>query len=383
MNELSILAVNIDDAQLKPLREKLASHICMCYGMKALHKKAQRYNVKESLSVIPDIVSGFWGRLSTWGLVPQYYAYLYRIKTLDWIFANRIAKDNSKIIYTSSLFNRTISKAKKAGKIVVISAGNSEATREYNRIRHEYDLFNIKHRYIYGDKRFCDSRLKGLAQADFVITISEVSRKTYSDAGCDMSKFKLIPLTGTDFPIHYEAPKKDRKKAFISTAFHNFVKGTQRLLLAWQKADIESVPLVIVGRQCEDIQEFVRKYGPFKNVQFLGYVKGSLQDFYREYDAVGVLMSLSEGAVRTTPELMSFGFPMIVSPDATCDLVEDGRNGFVVDPFDDKLLVERLRWFAEDWNRVNQLREDVLSSVSNRTMRDFSLDVADYLEELM
>ena len=139
--------------------------------------------------------------------------------------------------------------------------------------------------------------------------------------------------------------------------------------------------MVIVGQLCEDMQEFIDKNGPFDNVQFMGYIRGDLADFYKRYDAVGVLMSFSEGAVRTTPELMSFGFPMIVSPDATCDIVKDGYNGFIVNSTDEDRLVERLQYFAADWNRVHSLRDNVLNSIAHRTVKDFSIEVADYLME--
>ena len=94
-------------------------------------------------------------------------------------------------------------------------------------------------------------------------------------------------------------------------------------------------------------------------------------------------MSLSEGAVRVTPEMMSFGFPMIVSPDATCDLVIDGYNGRIVDPFDGDGLVKALRYFADDWNRVYALRQNVLDSVRKRTTKDFSEELGEYLLSLL
>ena len=73
------------------------------------------------------------------------------------------------------------------------------------------------------------------------------------------------------------------------------------------------------------MKEFIKTYGPFQNVRYVGF-QGDLRSWYQDYDAVGVLMSLSEGAGRTTPEMMSFGFPMITSPDATCDIVKDGET---------------------------------------------------------
>jgi len=79
---------------------------------------------------------------------------------------------------------------------------------------------------------------------------------------------------------------------------------------------------------------------------------------------------------------MSFGFPMVVSKDATCDVVRDGENGFVVDYFDEMAIASRLVWFAEDWERVHAMRECVLKSVSWRTIKDYADEVAEYLISL-
>ena len=74
--------------------------------------------------------------------------------------------------------------------------------------------------------------MKSYSIADSIITISKVSNQTYVDAGYDINKFHLIPLTGTDLPSQPIDAIKGKKRAFISTAFHNFIKGTHRLLLA-------------------------------------------------------------------------------------------------------------------------------------------------------
>lgn len=309
--------------------------------------------------------------------LPDYYVYFYRHHMTDYLYSKKIKDDKSSIIFCSVLNQKMILNAKSAGKIVVVEAGNSEPEREYQKIIREYDKFKIKRRYIYGDSRYKNICKTGLENADWIITISEVSKKTYIDAGYDMNKFKTIYLTGTDFPIR-TIPNRGGRKAFISTAFHSFIKGTHRLLLAWRKANINNIPLIIVGRLCDDMKEFIKTYGPFQNVRYVGF-QGDLRSWYQDYDAVGVLMSLSEGAVRTTPEMMSFGFPMITSPDATCDIVKDGENGYIIESDNENGLAERLRWFAEDWDRVHAMRANVLMSVSRRTVSDYSCELAQFM----
>ena len=380
MNKISILTLDCYGAQIRPMRERLGECLCRCYWMATPSQKRDNMDEKLVLSSIPFFIVKGVELLTKFHLVPKYYMYFYKMLAMDYLFAKSVANDDSRIVYANPFFYRTIFMSKKKGKTVVVFAGNSEPEREYQRIVKEYKFYNIHHQYIYGDRRFKDRVKQSYVLADSVISISQVSWETYERAHYDMRKFRLIPLTGTDFKVRPYDYFEGKSRAFISTAFHNFIKGTHRLLLAWQQAQIKDIPLIIVGRVCEDLQEFVKKYGPFENVIFVGHQK--VEDFYSTRDAVGVLLSLSEGAGRVTPELMSFGFPMITSPDATCDLVEDGINGFVVSPYDIEMIAEKLKYFADDWKRVYEFRANVLNTVKKRTVKQYAEEVSDYLLSL-
>ncbi len=381
MNEISILFDNIDNPQLVPLREDLKDNVCAIYSAAQPHS-SKVYEANVHLSSLPDRIGGIMGRLAQYHLVPAYWAYWYKKRTLDLIFARKIARDGSSILYTSSLFKTSIKEAKRAGKRIVIREGNSEAKREYERIMAEYNAFGIKSKYVYGDKRFRDCRLECAQNADYVIAITEVSRQTFERAGYDMNRFRLIPSNGTNWPIRINETNSGKQRAFICTAFHNFIKGTHRLLLAWKRAQIEDIPLIIVGRICDDMVEFINKFGPFENVVFMGH-QSNLIELYAKYDAVGILLSLSEGAGRVTPEMMSFGFPMITSPDASCDIVKDSFNGFIVEPTDEDAISQKLLYFAHNWERVHDMRNNVLNSVGNWTVKEHSLAIAKYLRSLI
>lgn len=367
-----------------PMVKKLGNKIYKCYGLgfPRGYKIIDEPIEKMVMSRIPDITSRHIVLpLSEIFMFPRYYSYLWKIRLFDIMFAKRIADDKSKILFTSPLLEKTIMRAKKNGKIVVLEAGNSEPNREHERVISEYSKYGIAHKYIYGDPIYKNICLNTFNMADYIISISQVSLKTYIDAGYDKSKFKLISLAGTNFIIQQPSIVANRKRAFISTAYHSFIKGTHRLLLAWKKANIKNVPLLIVGNLCEDMEEFIEKYGPFENVVYVGH-RNDLDEWYKQYDAVGVLLSLSEGAVRVTPEMMSFGFPMITSLDASCDIVKDGKNGFIVNYDDEDKLIEKLTYFANNWNRVHELIPNVIDSVKNRSLTDYSLEVSDFLETL-
>lgn len=311
---------------------------------------------------------------------PIYYAYQWQGQLLDAMVALKLKKDSSDILFTRCNMTRCINEAKNQGKELVILASSSEPIRQYMRYMQEIDLFDIKASSIYGNKMFADIAEYGYRQADHIVTISEISNQTFLTKGYAPNLLKMIPLTGSSFKTH-EDEVKGKRRAFISTAMHSMLKGTHRLLRAWRKANIKSIPLIIVGGLHQDMQEFIQKYGPFENVIFKGFCD-NLEEFYKEYDAVGILMSFSEGAVRTTPELMSYGFPMIVSPDATCDIVKNEQVGYVIEPTDEDALAERLMWFAEDWSRVYRMRQNVFEVVKQRKSCDFGVELAEYLMKL-
>ena len=364
-----------------PMIEKIGDRVENVYGIRSFKDKNDN---KPNMVVtwIPSLVS--WHivkRLQKIFKYPAYYTYLSNVFCFDLIMAKRIARDNSEILFTSPLLKNTVKCAKQAGKIVVVEAGNSEPEREYKRVSEDYLKYKINNKYIYGDPIYKNICKENFENADFIISISKVSLNTYRESGYDLKKFKLISLAGTDFEKQKEIITGRRKRAFITTAFHSFIKGTHRLLLAWRKAEIRDIPLIIVGNLCEDIKQFIDENGPFDNVIFVG-PQSNLAEWYLDYDAVGILLSLSEGAGRVVPEMMSFGFPMITSMDASCDLVKNNENGFVVDVFNENDIIDKLRYFAEDWDRVKQMRKTVLQSVSKRSIRDFSIELADFLSGL-
>ena len=386
MKEISI-AINDSYSNSKYLSmvKLLGEHLCKAYGsgFPRKYKVTDEPIDKMYLQKIASRINGYLIRpMSKIFNYPYYYGFLSNVLISDLIYAKKVSNDSSKIVFSSPLFPKTVERAKKHGKYIVLEAGNSEPEREHRRIVKEYEKFNITHKYIYGDSIFKNICLKNMVLADCLIVKTKVSEKTYLEAGFDKGKLYLLPQTGTSFPIQNIEFNSNKPKAFVTTAFHNFIKGTHRLLNAWKKAKINDIPLIVVGRLCEDMLEFVNKYGPFDNVKFVGH-KSDLKDYYKQFDAVGVLMSLSEGAGKTTPEQMSFGFPMIVSPDATCDLVIDGYNGFIVESTNEEEIAERLRYFAEDWSRVDDFKENVIASVNHRTMQDWSIELGNYLLSLI
>lgn len=92
-----------------------------------------------------------------------------------------------------------------------------------------------------------------------------------------------------------------------------------------------------------------RSLGLERRVTFLGNVPHERIPLYIRAADVFVLNSRYEGLSHTLLEVLTLGTPIIASD--VCgnpEVVEDGVNGFLVDPFDSRALAARLRTLLED-----------------------------------
>lgn len=389
MNKVSV-AFNIsfsapfDRAAYLPLLLELGEHLenCYCQGFARGYKPNEEPIEKMSTTKIPSRVKRYiFDNLCKVLKIPLETSYFWQCKLFDYLVARKLKNDSSDVLILHGNMRRSIDIAKKMGKKIVVLADMSEPKRQYKEYVKEKKEFNIGAYNSYGDSKFMELYNDSLMRADYIVTISNLSNKTYIDAGYSPDKLKMIPLMNSSFTCRNDSIKRDKKRAFICTANHSLLKGTHRLLSAWKKAKISDVPLIIIGRIYADMKEYINKYGPFENVIFEGF-RNDLEEYYDSYDAVGILLSFSEAAVRTTAEMIKKGFPMIVSPDATCDLVKNGYNGFIVNPRNEEGIVSKLRWFNENWIRTIEMRPHVLASVKEETIENYGRNIAKFLISL-
>lgn len=104
------------------------------------------------------------------------------------------------------------------------------------------------------------------------------------------------------------------------------------------------------GDQAGRLTQLARELGIASLVRFLGFVPhDTLPQYYGMAD-VFVLPSLVETQGLVAMEAMRFSKPVIVTRSIVSaqELVEDGKNGFIVDPDSVTELADRLRLLADD-----------------------------------
>ncbi|MDX3775785.1 glycosyltransferase family 4 protein, partial [Chromatiaceae bacterium AAb-1] len=237
--------------------------------------------------------------------------------------------------------------------------------------------YDIKYRHIFSSNYVVRSSSKSFELASKIVLFSNASKNSFLKRGFEKDRICVInPGKPREFDNSFS---EDKKYAFVSTAFHSLIKGTHKLLLAWREANIVDIPLIIVGELHEDMKEFLAKYGPFDNVQFVGSQK--IDNFYKQYNAVGILCSLSEGSPRAVLEYMANSFPVIVSPVATCDLVKHGENGFIADSVAE--IINALRTFSDNRELFRGMGESALSSINALPQQHYAEELVALFRELL
>jgi glycosyltransferase involved in cell wall biosynthesis len=108
-------------------------------------------------------------------------------------------------------------------------------------------------------------------------------------------------------------------------------KGLPWLLEAWERAGIEG-RLLLAGLIDDDVKTRYSRILARHDVCELGYVE-NIAGVYRSAD-IFCFPSWEEGGPLVTIEAMACGLPCIVTPMGGAGLVEDSRNGIIVQPGD-------------------------------------------------
>ena len=149
-------------------------------------------------------------------------------------------------------------------------------------------------------------------------------------------------------------------------------KGVQYLLKAFSlvNKDFKNVELLIVGDGYyrDQLLSIVRKNN-IENVSFRGFAQiTQLTKFYFVADVL-VLPSLYEPWGLVINEAMNFGLPIITTEGvgAAGELVQDGKNGYIVKPGDVTSLYIALRKIIRDYKLAIKLGKESLKMIRFHT----------------
>ena len=177
----------------------------------------------------------------------------------------------------------------------------------------------------------------------------------------------------------FQLPTSNSRLRFIFAGQCAVRKGVPVLLEAWRKAGLKDAQLELVG-SWQMSRDKLKSLPP--NVAFTGAVaRDAMRERYRAAD-VFVLPSFFEGLPLTLLEAMACGLPFA----ATEVLADTGlvaeTTGRLVTAGDQDALVETLRWFAANRDRIPEMKIAARAAAERFTWENYRRCVSNAVADL-
>ncbi len=150
-------------------------------------------------------------------------------------------------------------------------------------------------------------------------------------------------------------------------------KGIKTLLEACailKKQGYSDYTLLIVGKgdQQDELEAFVKEQDFPDQVNWVGWVDyGSLGAYFQQAD-IFVFPTFEDVWGMVVPEAMVFGKPILCSNGAaSCELVVEGKNGYIFDPINAQELSEKMRIFIDNPDLIESMGERSRQLISQKT----------------
>jgi glycosyltransferase involved in cell wall biosynthesis len=223
-----------------------------------------------------------------------------------------------------------------------------------------------------------------IALADHVLTVSELARQTYLEAGVPPEKVHAVPL-GADLGLFSpDGWEKTGDFTFLFSGATIHRKGFDLLLEAFDRARAAhpGVRLRLAGPR-GDSAHLLDRRGP-EGIDALGALpQPELAAELRRADAL-VLPSRNDSYGMVVAEALASGTPVLVSEMVGAkDLVTEGKTGWIVPVGDAGTLAERMAWCAGHPREVRAMAADCRRAAETATWPAYHRRFAELLESIL
>ncbi len=292
------------------------------------------------------LVPQVWGERAFYELIPLWKAWLKLQKFPDFNVVQTITG------YGTELFDV----AEKTGALKVADCANSHPTTLFGYWQRECDL------WCPGESlpipRWMFARMnRELERADLILCPSDFVRDTMVTNGIPGKKCFVNPF-GADSSVFQPRKIVPKKPRFISVGTICVRKGYQYLFRAFEqvKKALPDAELICVGDYKTDFRlEKPKWMGTFTHYPCLNHSK--MAKLLTTCSAF-VFPSLEEGFARVLSEAMAAGLPIIASYESgATTLVQDGIEGFIVQPRNPPQIAEAMIKLGQDQNLNQRMGE--------------------------
>jgi glycosyltransferase involved in cell wall biosynthesis len=214
-----------------------------------------------------------------------------------------------------------------------------------------------------------------------VICVSKDMEGVAKELGSKSTIVIPFPVDLSDFS---EGSEPKRKNQIVTVMKLNPLKGLSYLIKAMTEVKEGKLLIIGAGSEKEKSESLVHELGLENRVFLIGWVDHKGVWSYLKQSTVFVLPSLSEGTPRAILEAMMCGLPVVATKvGGIPEMIEDGVNGLLVSPKNEKALAKALTHVLSDSDFQRR------TSLKNRmAVKNFKIDVIgsrvyDYLEKLV
>ena len=191
--------------------------------------------------------------------------------------------------------------------------------------------------------------------ADLVVTNSSLVSATLAEGGCDPTKLQAEPLGAEAPKVNLPFRKRSGPVRFLASGPVSLRKGSPFLLQAWKKVSPRAARLDFYGG-------FLLDGGPARwqtvGVTFHGNrPPHEVQEAYHAADVL-IFPTLCDGFGMVVAEAMAAGCVVITTRNAgASDWIEDGKNGWVVEPGSAESLAEAIQKAIDTGDCLEEMKE--------------------------
>lgn len=135
-----------------------------------------------------------------------------------------------------------------------------------------------------------------------------------------------------------------------------------------------------VGPEKESLEEKAKELGISDQVHFLGF-RTDVKELLKISD-IFLFTSLQEGLPRSLMEAMAVGLPAVVSKiRGNVDLIEDGKGGYLCNPYDVDGFVKSIKAVCADSSLRNDMAKENLKTIKDYDIRIVEKEISDIYSE--
>jgi len=244
---------------------------------------------------------------------------------------------------------------KNEGIITVVEAVNSHVDYQEELLKEECLSSGLSPQPFYKkdkERRMCEYEI-----ADYILLPSNFVKNSFLKYGFPEEKLIKVPY---GFNNLFEGSKLIVKEDTFTVLYVGSIsirKGLRYLIEAFSQWKYKNKKLVIVGPKAKITG--IEKVSIPEGVTFTGVLKGELlEKAYKNAD-VFCLPSIEEGLALVLGEALSYGVPIIATENSgASDIIEDGREGFIIPIRDAKAIKERLEKLADDFCLYTEMKKN-------------------------